>query len=156
MARVQPQTGQNLASLASQIPFADGAAPAADTPTTRSAESSKAERPAEETPKREEKPSESAEVVRRANDQAAQVALANLKLARPRAAPAPALEPITPAEAAKKRPRQYRVLERVEIARQASRFILPAGKVIDSNNYDIVDLRNRGVKLEEIPEPKTA
>lgn len=48
------------------------------------------------------------------------------------------------------RNRWYQVVEKAEIRRGAAKYILVAGKVFNSNEYDVESLRRQGVQLKEV------
>jgi len=127
-------TPGDVQDLVSQIPFTDEAQP-----------------PVPETDAQKAKASA------KANDEAAKRALENLKINRPKDTRV-VVKPLPAPEAAKKAPARFRVLERAEVTRGASRFILQAGKEIDANQYDIAELQSRGVKLKALdaPQPQPA
>ena len=134
---------QQIESLASSIKYANDTQP---TEATRD--------PAPPEP-REQTAAEKKVVSSKVNDEAARRALESLRITPPARQAPPEVHPLTAEAAEKKRPEHFRVLERAEVARSASRFTLQAGKIINSNEYDIDDLKSRGVKLQPVPAPTT-
>ena len=49
--------------------------------------------------------------------------------------------------------KRYTVLEEARIARLGSHYILPKGKIISNQGYDIDELERLGAKLEEVVAP---
>lgn len=49
--------------------------------------------------------------------------------------------------------RKFLVKEEARVPRGGSHYTLPKGKVISSLGYDIANLKNQGVKLEEVQTP---
>lgn len=75
------------------------------------------------------------------------------------AAPPPAAAPKAPAvphadaPPAPPAPKHFRVLQSTEVPRNAAPFLLPKGKIISSQQYNIPELRRLGVPLEEVDGP---
>jgi hypothetical protein len=72
------------------------------------------------------------------------------------AVPPPKLVVPHPADVEDRRPRLYRVLETRVLPQGASSRKFPQGKILDENSYNIEDLLNQGLKLEEYETSRAA